>query len=81
MHHRTHNGFEPLKVSDIGLCRHDAAAGLLDKIDSFFQVMGGGHWVVNTVDLLADVDSDDVGTFFGKADSMRTTLSARSTGD
>src|ERR1700729_858554 len=75
------HGLELVPVPDIGLPGDDAAAEVLDRLRRFLQVLRGGQGVQVGLDLLADVDGDDVGTFLGQPDGMAPALAACRSGD
>jgi hypothetical protein len=45
------------------------------------QIVSRRHPVRHTVDLAAEIDGDDVGTFFGETYGMRAALAPRGPGD
>ncbi len=68
--------------ADIGLDGDDAAPGLLDQFGGLFEILGRRHLVADGVDVLAQVDSDDVGALFGQPQGVAAPpLPACRTGD
>jgi hypothetical protein len=65
----------------VGLRGENAAAGLLDEFGGLLEVLGRRHRVSDRRDVLAEVDSDDVGAFLGKPNRVTSALPTGSTGD
>src|SRR5262249_47345282 len=68
-------------LTHVRLTGDDPPPGLLDQTFGLGQVLRAGHWVRVRFDRLADVDGDDVGTFLGLPQRMRTALATARTGD
>ena len=81
LHAGVDRGLERVVIPHVDLGCVDATVVALDQIRGLGQVFGGGQRNLNTVDLLTDVDSDDVGALLRQPYRVRATLSARRTGD
>gem|GEM_PF-5438735 len=76
-----HRGIERVVVPDVDLARNDSSSGLLDEPDGLGEVLGGGHRIVDGVELTTDVDRDDVSAFLGEQFRVRPALSPRRPGN
>lgn len=74
-------GLERVVVAYVRLHGVDAPPQLLHLVDRLVEILGRRHGERDAVELLADVDRDDVGAFFGETDRMAAALSSRRAGD
>jgi hypothetical protein len=72
------HGLHPVEVTDITLLGADTTPGLLDEVDGLVEVLARGHRIPHSVNLIAQIHCDDVGTFLGKPNRMGTPLTASS---
>ncbi len=68
-------------VADVGLDRHDATAFLLDQTSRLVEIFLAGHRVADGREVLAPIDSDDVGALGCELDCMAAALTPRRAGD
>lgn len=69
------------RVTHIGLLGHDARTGVFDQLDRGRQVLGVRERIGHAVDLLAQIDSNDVGSIGGQAQGVGAALAAGRAGD
>ena len=69
------------EVADVGLARDDAPVEGLHLLDGLREVRLGRAAVGHGGDVLAEVDRDDVGTFFGQPHRVGPALAPGGTGD
>jgi hypothetical protein len=74
-------GFERRAVPDVGFPRDDASAGVLDEFHRGGHVLGGGHRIRNTGDLVAQVDRDDAGALRRQLHRVSAALAPGRAGD